>query len=62
MNRYDRNLQIIYVAILMSTLIYAAVAWATTHAIAPEKTLSDELHDPVTIRCTAWPPGRFSRR
>jgi hypothetical protein len=49
MNRYDRNLQIIYVAILMSTLIYAVVAWAATHAIAPGKSLGDELRTPVTI-------------
>ncbi len=49
MNRYDRNLQINYVAILMSTLIYAVVAWATTHLVTPGKSLGDELRDPVTI-------------
>ncbi|MEA2166551.1 MAG: hypothetical protein QOK37_4678 [Thermoanaerobaculia bacterium] len=49
MNRYDRKLQVVYVAIMMSTLIYAAVAWITTHAIAPTKTLSDELRSPVTM-------------
>jgi hypothetical protein len=49
MNRYDRNLQIIYIAILMSTLIYAAVVWITTRAITPGKTLTDELRDPITI-------------
>jgi peptidoglycan/LPS O-acetylase OafA/YrhL len=59
MNRYDRNLQIIYIAILMSTLIYAVVAWATTHAIAPGKTLSDELHDPVTIALYSVAAGMF---
>src|SRR2546423_14510994 len=35
MNRYDRNLQLIYFAILISTLIYAIVAWATTKSITP---------------------------
>jgi hypothetical protein len=59
MNRYDRNLQIIYVAILMSTLIYAVVAWATTRAIAPGKTLSDELRDPVTIALYSVAAGTF---
>jgi hypothetical protein len=59
MNRYDRNLQIIYIAILMSTLIYAVVAWVTTHAIAPGKTLSDELHDPVTIALYSVAAGMF---
>ena len=59
MNRYDRNLQITYVAILMSTLIYAVVAWATTHAVAPGKTLTDELHDPITIACYSAAAGMF---
>jgi hypothetical protein len=49
MNRYDRNLQIIYVALLMSTLIYGVVAWATTHAIAPAQSLGDELRATTTI-------------
>jgi len=49
MNRYDRNLQIIYIAILMSTLIYAAVVWVTTRAITPGKVLTDELRNPITI-------------
>jgi hypothetical protein len=49
MNQYDRKLQIIYVAIVMSTLIYAAVAWITTDAIVPAKTLSDELQSPLTL-------------
>jgi hypothetical protein len=49
MNRYDRNLQIIYIAIVMSTLIYAAVAWVTTSAIAPGRMLIDELQNPITI-------------
>jgi hypothetical protein len=49
MNRYDRNLQIIYAAILMSTLIYAVVAWATTRAIAPAQSLGDELRATTTI-------------
>lgn len=59
MNRFDRNLQIIYVAILMSTLIYAVVAWTTTHAIGPGKTLSDELRDPVTIALYSVAAGTF---
>jgi CBS domain containing-hemolysin-like protein len=48
MNRYDRKLQIVYVAIVMSTLIYAVVAWITTEAIVPAKTFSDELQSPLT--------------
>jgi hypothetical protein len=59
MNRYDRNLQIIYIAIVMSTLIYAVVAWTTTHAIAPGKTLSDELHAPITIALYSVAAGMF---
>ena len=59
MNRYDRNLQIIYVAILMSTLIYAVVAWATTHLIVPGKSLGDELRDPVTIGLYSVAAGMF---
>ena len=59
MNRYDRNLQIIYVAILMSTLIYAVVAWATTHAIVPGKLVGDELRDPVTIALYSVAAGTF---
>jgi len=42
-NRYDRNLQLIYFGILMSTLIYAIVAWATTRTITPAHALIDEL-------------------
>jgi hypothetical protein len=59
MNRYDRNLQIIYVAILMSTLIYAVVAWATTQAIVPGKSLGDELHDSLTIGLYSVAAGTF---
>jgi hypothetical protein len=59
MNRYDRNLQIIYVAILMSTLIYAVVAWATTHSIVPGKLLGDELHDTLTIALYSVAAGMF---
>jgi hypothetical protein len=59
MNRYDRNLQVIYVAILMSTLIYAVVAWATTQAIVPGKILGDELHDPLTIGLYSAAAGTF---
>jgi hypothetical protein len=59
MNRHDRNFQIVYVGILMSTLIYAVVAWATTHLIAPGKTLSDELRDPVTIASYSVAAGTF---
>jgi len=59
MNRYDRNLQIIYIAIVMSTLIYAAVAWVTTHAIAPGRTLTDELHNPITVALYAVAAGTF---
>jgi len=57
MNRYDRNLQIIYIGIVMSTLIYAVVAWVTTHAIAPGRTLTDELHNPITIALYAVAGG-----
>jgi hypothetical protein len=59
MNRYDRNLQINYVAILMSTLIYAVMAWATTHLIVPGKSLGDELHDPVAIGLYSVAAGTF---
>ncbi|MBV8543707.1 MAG: hypothetical protein JO093_23225 [Acidobacteria bacterium] len=59
MNRYDRNLQIIYVAILMSTLIYAVVAWATTHLVTPGKSLGDELYDPITIGLYSAAAGTF---
>jgi len=59
MNRYDRNLQIIYIAILMSTLIYAVVAWATTHLITPGKSLADELHAPLTIGLYSAAAGTF---
>jgi len=59
MNRYDRKLQIIYVAILMSTLIYAVVAWATTQAIVPGKSVGDELQDPVTIGLYSVAAGTF---
>ena|ERR1043166_3750594 len=59
MNRYDRNLQIIYVALLMSTLIYGAVAWVTTRAIAPGKSLGDELHNPLTIAMYSAAAGTF---
>jgi integral membrane sensor domain MASE1 len=59
MNRYDRNLQIIYVAILMSTLIYAVVAWATTRAVTPGRSLGDELRDPITIALYSAAAGMF---
>jgi hypothetical protein len=49
MNRYDRNLQVIYVGILMSTLIYAVIAWTTADAGVDTKTLPEELRDPLTI-------------
>jgi cell division protein FtsW (lipid II flippase) len=49
MNRYDRRLQVIYFAILMSTLIYGAIAWTSTNAAVPAKTLPDELRAPLTI-------------
>jgi len=59
MNRYDRNLQIIYVAILLSTLIYAVVVWVTTRAIAPGKPFADELRDPITIAMYSAAAGMF---
>jgi hypothetical protein len=59
MNRYDRNLQIIYLAIVMSTLIYAVVAWAATRAITPGKSLGDELQTPVTIAMYSVAAGTF---
>jgi hypothetical protein len=49
MNRYDRKLQVIYVAILMSTLIYGAIAWVVTDAEAIGRTFSAELRAPLTI-------------
>jgi cell division protein FtsW (lipid II flippase) len=49
MNRYDRRLQVIYFGILMSTLIYGAIAWTSTNAAVPAKTLPDELRTPLTI-------------
>jgi hypothetical protein len=49
MNHYDRNLQVTYVVILMSTLIYAIVAWATTKAVTPAHSLIDELRVSSTI-------------
>ena len=59
MNRYDRNLQIIYFAILMSTLIYAIVAWATTKAVTPAHSLTDELQLPATIALYSIAAGSF---
>jgi hypothetical protein len=59
MNRYDRNLQIIYVGILMSTLIYAVVAWATTRAVTPGRSLGDELREPITIALHSVAAGMF---
>ena len=58
MNRYDRNLQIIYAATLMSTLIYAVVAWAATRLVTPGRLLNDELRGPVTIALSS--PRRAS--
>ncbi len=49
MNQDDRRLQVIYLAILMSTLIYGAIAWTSTNPAIPPKTLSDELRMPMTI-------------
>jgi uncharacterized integral membrane protein len=49
MNRYDRRLQVIYFGILMSTLVYGAIAWTSTNAAVPAKTLPDELRMPLTI-------------
>ena len=59
MNRYDRNLQIIYFAILMSTLIYAIVAWATTRAVTPAHPPTDELRVPTTIALYSVAAGSF---
>jgi hypothetical protein len=59
MNRYDRNLQIIYIAIVLSALIYGIVAWVTTRAIVPGRILTDELHDPVTIAMYSAAAGMF---
>src|SRR5437763_4935578 len=59
MNRYDRNLQIIYAATLMSTLIYAVVAWAATRLVTPGRLLNDELRDPVTIALYSGASGAF---
>jgi hypothetical protein len=59
MNRYDRNLQVIYLGILMSTLIYAVVVWATTHLIVPGKSLRDELNNPLTIAMYSVAAGTF---
>ncbi|MEA2338941.1 MAG: hypothetical protein QOE82_2948 [Thermoanaerobaculia bacterium] len=59
MNPYDRRLQIIYFAILMSTLIYAVVAWATTNAITGAHPIADELETPVTIALYSAAAGSF---
>ena len=59
MNRYDRNLQLVYFAILMSTLIYAIVAWATTKPITPGRPLADELRNPTTIALYSVAAGSF---
>jgi hypothetical protein len=59
LNRYDRNLQLVYFGILTSTLIYAIVAWATTKSITPAHSLIDELRNPMTI---ASPPDHSSPR
>lgn len=59
MNRYDRNLQLVYFGILMSTLIYAIVAWATTKAVTPGRLFMDELHDSATIALYAVAAGSF---
>jgi hypothetical protein len=58
-NRYDRNLQVIYFAILMSTLIYAIVAWATTKAITPAHSLPDETRTPAVIALYSVAAGSF---
>jgi len=59
LNRYDRNLQLVYFGILMSTLIYAIVAWATTKPITPAHSLIDELRNPTTIALYAVAAGSF---
>ena len=59
MNRYDRNLQVIYFGILMSTLIYAIVAWATTNAVTPAHSLADELRNPTVIALYSVAAGSF---
>lgn len=59
MNRYDRKLQVIYIGILMSTLIYAVIAWASTNAVVRAKTLPDELRAPVTIALYATAAAAF---
>jgi hypothetical protein len=58
-NRYDRNLQVIYFGILMSTLIYAIVAWATTRTITPAHPLLDELRTPSAIALYSIAAGSF---
>lgn len=59
MNRYDRKLQITYFAILISTVIYAVVAWATINAVTGAHLLGDELRDPVTIALYGVVAGSF---
>lgn len=59
MNRYDRNLQLVYFGILMSTLIYAIVAWATTKSVTPAHALGDELRNPTTIALYSVAAGSF---
>lgn len=53
MNRYDRNLQVIYVAIVTSAIVYAVVAWAATRDRMPVQRLADELREPVAIALLA---------
>src|SRR5213075_436563 len=49
----------IYFAILMSTLMYAIVAWATTKSITPAHSVADELRNPMTIALYSVAAGSF---
>lgn len=49
MNRYDRNLQVIYVAIVTSAIVYAVVAWAATRDHLPAQPFGDEVRTPLAM-------------
>lgn len=49
MNRYDRNLQVIYVAIVTSAIVYAVIAWAATRGHLPAGSFGDEVRVPLAI-------------
>jgi hypothetical protein len=47
-NRTD-HLRVIFFAILLSTVIYAVIVWATTFQRVAAQSLEDELQSPITL-------------